>query len=191
MADTQKEKPKIISDVIAGMTASIPSVPDAMASGVLAGISPIYGLYGLMIGTPVAALFTGSAFMSVVTTSAMAITIGTTLVNYQGDEQISALVTIDLVIGVVQLLAGLLRLEFLVRYVSNAVMTGFLSGLGVLIVLSRVRVGPAISRKHRKGSGFIALARQRRNWEHLCTCAGALCLGPGSQPGKTGAIRGG
>ena len=56
-----------------------------MASGVLAGVSPIYGLYGLMIGTPVAALFTGSAFMSVVTTSAMAITIGTTLVNYQGD----------------------------------------------------------------------------------------------------------
>ncbi len=138
MADTQKQKPKITSDLIAGMTASIPSVPDAMASGVLAGISPIYGLYGLMIGTPVAALFTGSAFMSVVTTSAMAITIGTTLVNYQGDEQISALVTIALVIGLVQLLAGLLRLGFLVRYVSNAVMTGFLSGLGVLIVLSQL-----------------------------------------------------
>jgi SulP family sulfate permease len=138
MADTQKQKPKITSDLIAGMTASIPSVPDAMASGVLAGISPIYGLYGLMIGTPVAALFTGSAFMSVVTTSAMAITIGTTLMNYQGDEQISALVTIALVIGLVQLLAGLLRLGFLVRYVSNAVMTGFLSGLGVLIVLSQL-----------------------------------------------------
>ena len=85
MEDTQKKKPAITSDLIAGMTASIPSVPDAMASGVLAGVSPIYGLYGLMIGTPVAALFTGSAFMSVVTTSAMAITIGTTLVNYQGD----------------------------------------------------------------------------------------------------------
>jgi SulP family sulfate permease len=109
-----------------------------MASGVLAGVSPIYGLYGLMIGTPVAALFTGSAFMSVVTTSAMAITIGTTLGGYQGQNQISALITIAIVIGVVQLLAGLLRLGFLVRYVSNAVMTGFLSGLGVLIVLSQL-----------------------------------------------------
>jgi len=138
MTDSQNKKPAITSDLIAGMTASIPSVPDAMASGVLAGISPIYGLYGLMIGTPVAALFTGSAFMSVVTTSAMAITIGTTLVNYPGDEQVAALVTIALVIGVIQLAAGLLRLGFLVRYVSNSVMTGFLSGLGVLIVLSQL-----------------------------------------------------
>ena len=138
MTDSQKKKPAITADLIAGMTASIPSVPDAMASGVLAGVSPIYGLYGLMIGTPVAALFTGSAFMSVVTTSAMAITIGTTLTNYPGDQQIPALVTIALVIGVIQLAAGLLRLGFLVRYVSNSVMTGFLSGLGVLIVLSQL-----------------------------------------------------
>jgi len=138
MADAQNKKPAITSDLVAGLTASIPSIPDAMASGVLAGVSPIYGLYGLMIGTPIAALFTGSAFMSVVTTSAMAITIGTTLGDYQGQEQLSALVTIALVIGVVQLAAGLLRLGFLVRYVSNAVMTGFLSGLGVLIVLSQL-----------------------------------------------------
>jgi SulP family sulfate permease len=138
MQGTQNSKSPIASDLIAGLTASIPSVPDAMASGVLAGISPIYGLYGLMIGTPVAALFTGSAFMSVVTTSAMAITIGTTLSGYQGQEQIPALVTIALVIGIFQLAAGLLRLGFLVRFVSNAVMTGFLSGLGVLIVLSQL-----------------------------------------------------
>ena len=136
--ENAQNKPQFTSDVLAGLTASIPSVPDAMASGVLAGINPIYGLYGLMIGTPVAALFTGSAFMSVVTTSAMAITIGTALVGYQGQDQIAALVTIALVIGVFQLAAGLLRLGFLVRFVSNAVMTGFLSGLGVLIVLSQL-----------------------------------------------------
>src|SRR5512134_3416296 len=124
MANVQNSKPTITTDLIAGLTASIPSVPDAMASGVLAGISPIYGLYGLMIGTPIAALFTGSAFMSVVTTSAMAITIGTTLGGYQGQEQLQALVTIALVIGVTQLAAGLLKLGFLVRFVSNAVMTG-------------------------------------------------------------------
>ena len=131
-------KSTVISDLIAGLTTSIPSVPDAMASGVLAGVSPIYGLYGLMIGTPIAAFFTGSAFMSVVTTSAIAITIGATLGGYQGQEQIQALVTIAMVVGIVQLLAGLLRLGFLVRFVSNAVMTGFLSGLGVLIVLSQL-----------------------------------------------------
>ena len=91
-----------------------------------------------MIRNPIAALFTGSAFMSVVTTSALEITIGSTLVDYQGDQLLSALVTLVLVIGVVQLAAGLLLLGYLVRYVSNALMTGFLGGLGVLIVLSQL-----------------------------------------------------
>src|SRR5512139_1551401 len=138
MVKATNNKSTITTDLIAGLTASIPSVPDAMASGVLAGVNPLYGLYGLMIGTPIAALFTGSAFMSVVTTSAMCITIGAAMVNYTGEEQLPALVTIALVIGIVQLLAGLLRLGFLVRFVSNAVMTGLLSGLGVLVVLSQL-----------------------------------------------------
>lgn len=138
MENIPKNKSAVSSDLIAGLTASIPSIPDAMASGVLAGINPIYGLYGLMVGTPIAALFTGSAFMSVGTTSAMAITIGSVLGSYQGQEQLQALFTIALVIGIVQLVAGLLRLGYLVRFVSNAVMTGFLSGLGVLIVLSQL-----------------------------------------------------
>jgi SulP family sulfate permease len=128
----------LVADLIAGLTAAIPSIPDAMASGVLAGVSPLYGLYGLMIGTPIAAMFTGSAFMSVVTTSAMGIAVRDALASYQGEEQIQALVTVALVVGVFQVAAGLLRLGFLTRFVSNSVMTGFLSGVALLIVLSQL-----------------------------------------------------
>jgi sulfate permease, SulP family len=138
MENAQKRKPAITSDLIAGLTNAIPAIPDGMASGVLAGVNPIYGLYSLMIGTPVAALFTGSVFMSVGTTSAMAITIGSVMGAYQGEQQVQALVTIALVVGIFQILAGVLRLGFLVRFVSNSVMTGFLSGLGVLVVLSQL-----------------------------------------------------
>lgn len=138
MTTTPKSKTAITSDLIAGLTASIPSMPDAMASGILAGVGPINGLYSLMIGTPIAALFTGSAFISVQVTSAMAITIGATLGSYPNEEKIPGLITIALIIGAVMVLAGFLRLGFLVRFVSNAVMTGFLSGLGVLIVLSQL-----------------------------------------------------
>ena len=138
MKTPKSNRSTLSTDLVAGLTAAIPSVPDAMASGVLAGINPIYGLYGLMIGTPIAALFTGSALMSVVTTSAISITIGAGLVNYNDEAKLQALVTVALVIGVVQVIAGLLRLGVLVRFVSNAVMTGFLSGLGVLVVLSQL-----------------------------------------------------
>ena len=139
MSNSRSEtRSTVMADLIAGLTAAIPSIPDAMASGVLAGVSPLYGLYGLMIGTPIAALFTGSAFMSVVTTSAMGIAVRDALTGYQGEQQIQALVTVALVVGFFQVAAGLLRLGFLTRFVSNSVMTGFLSGVALLIVLSQL-----------------------------------------------------
>ncbi|MBK8106964.1 MAG: SulP family inorganic anion transporter [Betaproteobacteria bacterium] len=49
-----------------------------------------------------------------------------------------ALVVLVLLVGVIQLLAGLFKLGFLVRFVSNAVMTGFLNGVAVLIILGQL-----------------------------------------------------
>ena len=48
-------------DIIAGLTAAIAAIPDGMATASLAGVSPIYGLYNLMAGTPIAALFFAAA----------------------------------------------------------------------------------------------------------------------------------
>jgi SulP family sulfate permease len=126
------------ADITAGLTSAIAGIPDALASGVLAGVSPLYGLYGLMIGTPVAAVFTGSAFMAVAPTSAMSIAVRGALTGYEGEQQIQALVTIALVVGLFQVAAGLLRLGFLTRFISNSVMTGFLSGVALIVVLSQL-----------------------------------------------------
>ena len=48
MGKSTNQKSTITTGLISGLTASIPVVPDAMASGVLAGVNPIFGLYGLM-----------------------------------------------------------------------------------------------------------------------------------------------
>ena len=66
-------------DVLSGLTAAIAAIPDGKASAVLAGVNPIYGLYNLMVGTPVAALFTSSVYMAVINTSAMALVVFETL----------------------------------------------------------------------------------------------------------------
>ena len=68
-----------ISDLIAGLTTAIADMPDAMASAVLAGTNPIYGLYAIMVGKPVGALLTSSQFMTLGVTSAMALTAGSAL----------------------------------------------------------------------------------------------------------------
>jgi SulP family sulfate permease len=61
------------------------------------------------------------------------------LLEFPPGERIEALVVLVLLVGMIQLLAGLLRLGFLVRFVSNAVMTGFLNGVAVLIILGQLR----------------------------------------------------
>ncbi|HSD58051.1 MAG TPA: SulP family inorganic anion transporter, partial [Methanotrichaceae archaeon] len=138
MEKDQKGKSFSSGDLLAGLTNAIAAIPDALASGVLAGVNPINGLYGLMVGTPVAALTTGSEFMSVTITSAMAIAVGSALVGYTGDTLTQALVTVALVIGIFQVVAGLMHWGYFVRFVSNAVMTGFLTGIALLIILGQL-----------------------------------------------------
>lgn len=126
------------ADLVAGLTAGIANIPDAMASAILAGTNPVYGLYGLMTGTPVGALLTSSHFLSVSVTSAMALIVGSTLADVTGDDQTAALFTLTLLVGVFAVLAGLVKLGRLMRFVANSVLVGFLSGVSVLIVLSQL-----------------------------------------------------
>src|SRR5262245_50498877 len=59
-------------DAVAGLVLGVQSVPDGLAAGLLAGVNPISGLYGYMVGTFVGAMTTSAAFMTVQTTGAMA-----------------------------------------------------------------------------------------------------------------------
>jgi SulP family sulfate permease len=125
-------------DLVAGVVNAVTSIPDALGSAVLAGINPVHGLYAIMVGTPVGALTTGSVFMNVSITSAMALAVGEALAGYSGEEQAEALITLTVLVGLVALALGLLKLGTLTRFVSNAVMTGFLTGVAVLIILGQL-----------------------------------------------------
>lgn len=125
-------------DILAGLIAAIAAIPDGMASATLAGVNPVYGLYNLMVGTPVGALFTSSVYMAVINTSAMALVVLEALAGFSGDEQLKALVTLTVLVGAFQLLLALLKLGYLTRFVSNSVMRGFLTGIGIVIVLSQL-----------------------------------------------------
>ena len=126
-------------DILAGLIAAIAAIPDGMASAVLAGVNPVYGLYNLMVGTPVAALFTSSVYMAVINTSAMALVVYSALAGYtDGEEKTSALVVLTILVGAFQLLLGILKLGYLTRFISNSVMTGFLTGIAVIIILGQL-----------------------------------------------------
>ena len=76
--------------------------------------------------------------MNVSSTAALSVATGVVLTDFPASQKAQALVVLVLLVGVIQLLAGLFRLGFLIRFVSNAVMTGFLNGVAVLIILGQL-----------------------------------------------------
>ena len=64
------------NDLVSGLVMSVVTVPGALANGLLAGVNPVYGVYSVIAGTSVAALFTSSVIMNVDSTSATAIATG-------------------------------------------------------------------------------------------------------------------
>lgn len=136
--DLPMDRNHFVADAIAGLTFAVVNVPQAMGNAVLATVNPVAGLYTLMVATPVGALFTGSVFMNVSTTGALSVAAGDVLGTYTGDQKTLALITLVLLVGVFQLAAGLLKLGSLIRFVSQSVMTGFITGIALLIILGAI-----------------------------------------------------
>jgi sulfate permease, SulP family len=132
------ERGVLSSDLVAGLTFAVVNVPQAMAHALLATVNPVLGIYTLMIAVPVGAIFTSSVFMNVSSTAALSVAAGVVLIDIPAAQRTEALAILVILVGVIQLLAGLLRLGFVIRFVSNAVMTGFLNGVAVLIILGQL-----------------------------------------------------
>lgn len=93
----------LVPDLIAGLTTAIADIPDAMASAVLAGANPVYGLYAIMVGKPIGGLLTSSQFMTLAVASAMALTAGSALSGYSTRQYATALFTLTLLVVLSQL----------------------------------------------------------------------------------------
>lgn len=125
-------------DAVAGLVLGVQSVPDGLATGLLAGVNPLAGLYGYLVGTAAGAAATSAAFMAIQGTGAMAMIISDVPAVHTADDPATALFTLSVLTGLVMLAAGLLRLGAVLRFVSNAVMVGFINAVGVNIVLGQL-----------------------------------------------------
>jgi len=132
------ERGHLASDLMAAFTFAVVNVPQAMGHALLAVVNPVLGIYTLMVAVPVGAFFSSSVFMNVSTTGALSVAAGVVLLEFPPGQRLQALVVLVLLVGVIQALAGVFRLGYLIRFVSNAVMTGFLNGVAVLIILGQL-----------------------------------------------------
>ncbi len=117
---------------------AIASVPDGMASAVLVGVNPVYGLYARMAGPIGGGLAVSTRLMVVTTATAAALAAGSTLGAFSGADRPEALFVLSALAGIMMIGAGLLRWGRFTRFVSVSVLTGFLSGVAVNIVLGQL-----------------------------------------------------
>jgi SulP family sulfate permease len=126
---------KFRSDLNAGLTVAMVVIPQAMAYVAILGISPIYGLYTAIIPTIIAAIFGSFPYLIIGPTNPTAIVTASVLIAFSERQNfVEYVFALAVIGGIFSIIFGLLKFGSLTRYISNSVLVGFLSGVGVLII---------------------------------------------------------
>jgi len=120
------------TELMAAVTVASMSVPQGVAYALIAGLPPAVGLVAGGIPAIVGSLFRSSRHVVSGPTNALSLLVGTS-VAAQFDDPVTAAATLALLVGGMQIAAALLRLGAVVDYVSAAVVTGYVTGAGILI----------------------------------------------------------
>ena len=129
-----KQKVNYKTEVLSGLTVALALVPEAVAFALIAGLSPLVGLYAAFMMGLVTSILGGRPSMISGATGAIAVVI-VALAKSHGVEYIFATVILA---GLIQMAAGFLKLGKLIRLVPHPVIFGFVNGLAIIIFMSQL-----------------------------------------------------
>lgn len=129
-----KQKVDYKTEILSGITVALALVPEAVAFALIAGISPLVGLYAAFVMGLVTSILGGRPGMISGATGAIAVII-IALAKSHGVEYVFATVVLA---GLIQMAAGLLKLGKLIRLVPHPVIFGFVNGLAIIIFMSQL-----------------------------------------------------
>ena len=122
------------TEILSGITVALALVPEAVAFALIAGLSPLTGLYAAVVMALITSVFGGRPGMISGATGAVAVVL-VSLVQSHGVEYVFAAVVLA---GLIQFLFGLLRLGKFIRLVPHPVIFGFVNGLAIIIFMSQL-----------------------------------------------------
>jgi SulP family sulfate permease len=122
------------TEVLSGLTVALALVPEAVAFALIAGLSPLTGLYAAFVMGLISSVFGGRPGMISGATGAVAVVIGELAISH-GVEYVFATVVLA---GIIQILVGVFRLGKLMRLVPHPVIFGFVNGLAIIIFKSQL-----------------------------------------------------
>src|ERR1700730_16042602 len=128
-------------DVFGGISAGIVALPLCLAFGAASGLGPEAGLYGAIAAGILAAIFGGTPVLVTGPTNPMTLVAATVVAANMlpnGKANLTVIVTDFLLAGALQVLLGVLRLGGFVRYVPYPVISGFMSGIGLIIIIQQL-----------------------------------------------------
>jgi SulP family sulfate permease len=136
------KKSDLSGDLTAGLIVAVMLIPQGMAYAMLAGMPPVVGLYASTIPLIIYALFGTSRQLAVgpVAMVSLLVLAGvSTMAEPGSSEYISLTLLLMLMIGLIQFMMGILRLGFLVNFLSHAVISGFTSAAAIIIGISQLK----------------------------------------------------
>ncbi len=127
---------KLLGDAFGGVTAAIVMLPMALAFGVASGLGPVAGIYGAVVVGFFAAVFGGTPSQISGPTGPMTVAMAVIVTSYA--ESLATAFTIVMLAGLLQIGLGLLRIGGFVSYTPYSVISGFMTGIGVIIMVLQV-----------------------------------------------------
>ncbi len=124
----------IRGDLLSGLVVALALIPEAIAFSIIAGVDPKIGLYASFSIAVITAIAGGRPGMISAATAATAVL----MVTLVRDHGLQYLLAATVLAGLLQVGAGLLRLGFVMRFVSKSVMTGFVNALAILIFMAQL-----------------------------------------------------
>ena len=150
MINLKKEEwfSNIRTDVLAGLVVGLALIPESIAFSAIAGVDPQVGLYASFCIAVSIAFFGGRPAMISAATGAMALL----MITLVKDHGLQYLLAATILTGIIQVIAGFFKVAKLMRFVSQAVVYGFLNALAILIFVAQI---PEINRMDSTGYLFI------------------------------------
>ncbi|MFD2115537.1 SulP family inorganic anion transporter [Paenibacillus yanchengensis] len=123
------------ADILSGMVVALALIPEAIAFSIIAGVSPMTGLYASFTIAIVISLFGGRPAMISAATGAMALVLAPLVRQYGIDYMLAA----TILTGLLQFLFGVCKISRLLKFIPNAVMIGFVNALAILVFIPQLR----------------------------------------------------
>ena len=122
------------ADILAGIVVALALIPEAIGFSIIAGVDPRIGLYASVAIAIVVSFTGGRTGMISAATAAVAVLV----IPLVRDHGVQYLFAATILMGIIQIIAGLLRLNLLMQFVSRSVITGFVNALAILIFMAQL-----------------------------------------------------